>query len=164
MTLAPAAPPRYIAGMLSGFKTFALRGNLVDMAVGITVGAAFGTIAKSLVDDIIMPPVGLLLGGVDFSNLFLVLKQGAKAPPPYATLQQAVDSGAVVIKYGVFINTVVSFLIVAFAVYLIVSAVQRAKDRLERQQATDAVPPAPTPTELLLGEIRDLLRDPSRRA
>lgn len=145
--------------MLSGFKEFALKGNLVDMAAGITVGAAFGAIVKSLVDDIIMPPIGLMLGGVDFSNLFVVLKAGA-TPGPYPTLAAATEAGAVVIRYGVFFNLIVSFLIVAFAVYMLVSAVVAAKRRAEVQQA--AAPPAPAEPpaqEKLLAEIRDLLRE-----
>lgn len=145
--------------VLGGFKQFALRGSLVDMATGITVGAAFGALAKSLVDDIIMPPVGLLLGGVDFSNLFVVLKQGSPAGP-YATLAAANAAGAVTLRYGAFLTLVVTFLIVAFAVYLLVSAVQAARLRFERQQA--AAPPAPGPQELLLTEIRDLLREQRR--
>jgi large conductance mechanosensitive channel len=100
--------------MLKEFKEFAMRGNVVDMAVGIIIGAAFGTIVKSLVADIIMPPIGLLLGNVDFSNLFIVLKEGATAGP-FAALADAQKAGAVTINYGLFINTVISFIIVAFA-------------------------------------------------
>jgi len=103
--------------MLKEFKEFAMRGNVVDMAVGIIIGAAFGTIVKSLVADIIMPPIGLLLGNVDFSNLFVVLKQGATAGP-YAALADAQNAGAVTINYGLFANTVISFIIVAFSVFL----------------------------------------------
>lgn len=143
--------------VVSGFKQFALRGSLVDMAVGITVGAAFGTLAKSLVDDIIMPPIGLALGGVDFSNLFVVIKQGTVAGP-YATLAAANAAGAVTIRYGVFLNLVLTFLIIAFAVYVLVSMVQAAKHKLEHEQAVASVPPEPTPQEKLLAEIRDLLR------
>ncbi len=100
-----------------------MRGNVVDMAVGIIIGAAFGTIVKSLVDDILMPPIGLALGGVDMTNSFMVLKGGA-APGPYASLEQAKAAGAVTLNYGLFINAVVSFLIVAFAVFLLVKAIE----------------------------------------
>jgi len=108
--------------MLKEFKEFAMRGNVVDMAVGIIIGAAFGTIVKSLVDDVIMPPIGLLLGNVDFTDLFLVIKQGSAAGP-YATLAQAKAVAAVTLNYGQFINVVVSFLIVSFAVFFLVKVV-----------------------------------------
>lgn len=108
--------------MLNEFKKFAMRGNVVDMAVGIIIGGAFGTIVKSLVADVIMPPVGLLLGGVDFSDLFITLKEGATAGP-YATLALAQEAGAVTISYGIFINAVISFLIVAFAVFLLIKGI-----------------------------------------
>ena len=121
--------------MFKEFKEFAMRGNVVDMAVGIIIGAAFGTIVKSLVSDVIMPPIGLLLGNVDFENLFAVLKQGATAGP-YAALVDAQAAGAVTINYGVFINTVISFIIVAFAVFLLI----RNINRLKRKE----VPPEPT--------------------
>ena len=110
--------------MFKEFRDFAMRGNVVDMAVGVVVGAAFATIAKSLVDDVLMPPIGLMLGGVDFANLFLVLKPGAN-PGPYLKLADAKTAGAVTINYGVFINSVVSFLIVAFAVFLVIRAINR---------------------------------------
>jgi large conductance mechanosensitive channel len=110
--------------MFKEFKDFAMRGNVVDMAVGVVVGAAFATIAKSLVEDIIMPPIGLMLGGVDFANLFLVLKPGAN-PGPYLKLADAKAAGAVTINYGIFINSVVSFLIVAFAVFLVIRGINR---------------------------------------
>src|SRR5512134_3648284 len=103
--------------MWKDFKEFAMRGNVVDMAVGIIIGGAFGTIVKSLVDDVLMPPIGLALGGVDFSNFFATLKQGA-TPGPYAALADAKAAGAVTINYGLFLNAVISFLIVAFAVFL----------------------------------------------
>jgi len=123
--------------MLKEFKEFAMRGNVVDMAVGIIIGAAFGSIVSSLVADILMPPIGLLLGNVDFSNLFLVLKSG-KVAGPYAALADAKAAGAVTINYGVFVNAVISFVIVAFAVFLLI----RAINRLKRQEV--APPPAPT--------------------
>jgi large conductance mechanosensitive channel len=121
-------------GMLKEFKEFAMKGNVVDMAVGIIIGAAFGTIVKSLVDDIIMPPIGLLLGHVDFSNLFLVIKQGALAGP-FATVAEAHKAGAVTINYGIFINTVISFLIVAFAVFLLIRAINKLKREEEASPA-----------------------------
>ena len=120
--------------MLKEFKAFAMRGNVLDLAVGFILGGAFGTIVKSLVDDVIMPPVGLLLGNVDFSNLFLLLKAGPKGPPPYASLAEAHAAGAVTLNYGVFINSIIAFLIVAFAVFLIV----RAANRLQPKEAEAA--------------------------
>jgi large conductance mechanosensitive channel len=120
--------------MFKEFKAFVLRGNVLDLAVGIIIGAAFGTVVKSLVDDVIMPPAGLALGNVDFANLFLLLEPGAKAPPPYATVAEANAAGAVTINYGQFINNVVAFIIVAFAVFLIV----RAANRLKPQDAAAA--------------------------
>ena len=111
--------------MLKEFKAFAMRGNVLDLAVGFIMGGAFGTIVKSLVDDVIMPPIGLALGNVDFSNLFAVLKAGPKAPPPYSTVAEAQAAGAVTLNYGLFINTVIAFLIVAFAVFLLVRAANR---------------------------------------
>ncbi len=123
--------------MLKDFKEFALRGNAVDMAVGIIVGVAFGVVVKSLVDDVIMPPVGLLLGSVDFSNFFLVLKEGT-ASGPYLTLAEAKDAGAVTLNYGMFANSVISFLIASFAVFLLVKNINRLKREKE------ALPPTPT--------------------
>ncbi len=122
--------------MLQEFKEFAVKGNVIDMAVGIIIGAAFGTIVNSLVADVIMPPIGLLLGNVDFSNLFLTLKEGA-APPPYATVADAKKAGAVTLNYGVFINTIISFLIVAFAIFLLVKNINRLK---REKEAPPAVP------------------------
>jgi len=113
--------------VLKEFKAFIMRGNVLDLAVGFIMGGAFGTIVKSLVDDVIMPPIGLALGNVDFSDLFMLLKGGAKAPPPYASLAEAQAAGAVTVNYGVFINSIVSFLIVAFAVFLLVRAANRMK-------------------------------------
>ena len=112
--------------MFKEFKEFALRGNVIDMAVGIIIGAAFGTIVKSLVDGVIMPPIGLLLGGVDFTNLFALLKAGSPAGP-YASLADAQAAGAVTVNYGVFINSVVSFLIVAFVMFLLIQGMNRMK-------------------------------------
>jgi large conductance mechanosensitive channel len=111
--------------MFKGFREFVLRGNVVDLAVAVIIGAAFTKVVNSLVDDIIMGPLGLLLGKVDFSNLFVVLKQGTKAAGPYATLADAKAAGAATLNYGLFISTIITFLIVAFVVYLIVRAVTR---------------------------------------
>jgi len=121
--------------MLKEFKEFALRGSVIDMAVGIIIGAAFGTIVKSLVDDVIMPPIGLALGGVDFANFFALLKAGAPAGP-YASLADAQAAGAVTINYGMFINNVVSFLIVAFVMFLLI----RGINRLQREEEAPAEP------------------------
>jgi len=123
-------------GMMKEFKEFAVKGNVVDMAVGIIIGVAFGTVVSSLVADVIMPPIGLLLGNVDFSNLFFVLKQGVTAGP-YATVMEATEAGAVTVNYGVFINTIISFIIVAFAVFMLIKNV----NRMERKQ-----PPPPPPS------------------
>ena len=126
--------------MLKEFKEFVVRGNVVDMAVGIIIGAAFGTIITSLVNDVIMPPIGLLLGNVDFANLFILLKAGSPAGP-YALLADAQAAGAVTINYGVFINAVVSFLIVAFVVFLLI----RTINRMKREE--EAPPAEPTTKE-----------------
>ena len=111
--------------MFKGFREFVLRGNVLDLAVAVIIGAAFTKVVNSLVDDIIMPPIGLLLGKVDFSNLFVVLRQGTKAAGPYATLADAKAAGAVTMNYGFFISGIITFLIVAFVVYLLVKSVQR---------------------------------------
>jgi large conductance mechanosensitive channel len=126
--------------MLKEFREFAMRGNVIDMAVGIIIGGAFGTIVKSIVDDVLMPPIGFLLGGIDFANFFLVLKYGAK-PGPYASPAEAKAAGAVSINYGMFINSVISFVIVAFAVFLLI----RSINRLRRQE--EAQPAEPTTKE-----------------
>ena len=107
--------------MLKEFKEFAMRGNVIDMAVGIIIGAAFGTIVNSLVQDVLMPPIGLLLGNVDFSNIFAVIKEG-KVAGPYASIAAAKAAGAVTMNIGVFINTVISFVIVAFAIFLLIKS------------------------------------------
>jgi large conductance mechanosensitive channel len=120
--------------MLKEFKEFAMRGNVVDMAVGIIIGAAFGTIVKSLVSDILMPPIGLLMGGVDFANLFIVVKEGSVAGP-FATLANAQTAGAVTINYGVFINTIISFLIVAFAIFMVINGLNKLKKQEEAATA-----------------------------
>jgi large conductance mechanosensitive channel len=120
--------------MFREFKEFAMRGNVLDLAIGIIIGGAFGTIVKSLVDDVLMPPIGLALGNVDFSDLFLLLKEGTKGAPPYATLAEAQQAGAVTINYGLFINAIITFLLIAFAVFLVV----RAANRLRPQPAAVA--------------------------
>ena len=127
--------------MFKEFKEFAMRGNVVDMAVGIIIGAAFGTIVKSLVADVIMPPIGLLLGNVDFANLFMTIQEGATAGP-YATLADAQEAGAVTINYGIFFNEIVSFIIVAFAVFLLIRNINRLK-----REEEEAPPAEPTTKE-----------------
>ncbi|MEJ2050542.1 MAG: large-conductance mechanosensitive channel protein MscL [Calditrichota bacterium] len=129
--------------MMKEFKQFAMRGNVVDMAVGIIIGAAFGKIVSSLVNDVIMPPIGLLLGGVDFSSFMITLKQAMGDVP------------AVTLSYGVFINTVIDFLIVAFAIFLVIKGINTMK---RKQEEAPAEPPAPSKQETLLTEIRDLLK------
>ncbi len=123
--------------MWKDFKAFAVKGNVVDLAVGVIIGAAFGTVVKSLVDDVIMPPIGLLLGNVDFNNMFAVLKPG-ETPAPYLTLADAKEAGAVTLNYGNFITNLVTFLIVAFTVFLLVRAFQKLKRK------EDAAPSEPT--------------------
>ena len=130
---------------ISEFKKFAMRGNVVDMAVGIILGGAFGTIVNSLVNDVIMPPVGMLLGGVDFSNLAITLKHATATDP------------AVVIKYGAFLNTIISFLIIAFSVFLMVKALNKLEN-LKKQEPEPAKAPELSTEEKLLTEIRDLLK------
>lgn len=136
--------------MFEEFKKFALGGNVVDMAVGIVIGAAFGTIVGSLVEDIIMPPVGLLLGGVDFSALFTVLKEGTPAAP-YPSLASAKNAGAVTIIWGSFLNTLISFFIVSAAIFGVVKLINRARAQ-EDLSSSD-------PQVALLAEIRDLLKE-----
>jgi len=125
--------------MIKEFKEFAMRGNVLDMAVGIIIGAAFGTIVTSLVSDVIMPPIGLLLGNVDFSNIFAVLKEG-KAPGPYASLAAAKAAGAVTLNLGIFINTIINFIIVAFAIFLLIRNINRFKKTEEAAPATKDCP------------------------
>ena len=128
--------------MLKEFKQFAMRGNVVDMAVGIIIGAAFGAIVGSFVADVIMPPIGLLLGKVDFSNLFVVLKEGTAAAP-YASLAAAKEAGAVTLNLGVFINTVISFLIIALAVFLVIRWLNRMKKKEEAPAAAPTTKECP---------------------
>jgi large conductance mechanosensitive channel len=129
--------------MIQEFKTFAMRGNVVDMAVGIIIGAAFGKIVSSFVADVIMPPIGLLIGGVDFSNLAITLKQAVG------------DAPAVTLSYGKFIQSIVDFVIIAFAIFMVIKAMNTLK---KKQEDAPAPPPAPTPEENLLTEIRDILK------
>jgi len=128
--------------MFKEFKEFAIRGNVVDMAVGIVVGAAFGVIVGSFVADVIMPPIGLLLGKVDFANLFVVLKSGA-IPGPYATVAAAKQAGAVTLNYGAFINTIISFLIIAFAVFLVIRQINKLRAKTEAPAAAPATKECP---------------------
>jgi len=116
--------------MFKEFKEFAMRGSVVDMAVGIIIGASFGTIVNSLVADVIMPPIGMILGNVDFSNLFFVLKQGAQ-PGPYASIANAKTAGAVTVNYGLFLNTIISFIIVAFAMFILIRGINQLKKKEE---------------------------------
>lgn len=139
--------------MLKEFKEFALKGNALDLAVGVIIGAAFGAVVSSLVDDIIMPPIGLLLGGVDFSELFVVLD----GEGDFNTIQQAKEAGAATWNIGLFINAVVKFLIVAFAVFLLVKAINRLMRQKEAKAAEPAKPAPPAEDVQLLREIRDLL-------
>jgi large conductance mechanosensitive channel len=111
--------------MWQDFKAFVMRGNVMDLAVGVIIGAAFGAVVKSLVDDVIMPPIGLATGGVDFSEKYVLLKEGATAAAPYASLAAAKEAGAVTLNYGMFINTIITFLIVALAIFMIIRAVNR---------------------------------------
>jgi large conductance mechanosensitive channel len=138
--------------MLKEFKEFAIKGNMIDLAIGLVLGSAFGAIVNSLVKDIIMPPIGWLLGGRDFSSLFIVLKDAEGAVGSYASLDAAQKAGAITLNYGVFLNAIITFLIVALAMFFVVKAMNRMKK-------TEAEAPAePTKSEALLGEIRDLLK------
>lgn len=129
--------------MFKEFKEFAMRGNVVDMAVGIVIGASFGSIVKSLVDDVLMPPIGLLLGGVDFSDFFVVLKEGAKAAAPYHTLADAKAAGAVTLNFGMFVNSVISFTIVAFALFMVVKAMNKLRAKPEEVVAVPTTKSCP---------------------
>ena len=140
--------------MFKEFREFAMRGNVIDMAVGIIIGAAFGRIVDSMVKDLIMPPIGLLLGNVDFANLMWVLREGVP-PGPYLTVDAAQKAGAVTLNYGLFINNVISFVLVAFAVFLLVRAINRMR---RQQEEKPAQAPPPAEDVLLLREIRDSLR------
>ena len=136
--------------MLQEFKEFAMRGNVVDMAVGIVIGAAFGKIVSSFVNDVLMPPLGLVMGNMDFSQLFVNLSD-----KPVDTLAQAVEGGVPVIAYGSFINTVLDFIIVAFAIFMVVRAMNKMK---KKEEEAPSAPPEPSAEEKLLAEIRDTLK------
>jgi large conductance mechanosensitive channel len=129
--------------MMKEFKEFAMRGNVMDMAIGIIIGGAFGKIVSSFVSDVIMPPIGMLLGGVDFSQLAFTLKEGAEGVEP------------ILLKYGVFFNTIIDFVIIAFVIFMVIRAMNRMK---KKEEEKPAAPPAPSKEELLLAEIRDELR------
>ena len=139
--------------MLKEFREFAIKGNMIDLAIGVIIGAAFGAIVNSLVKDVVMPPIGLLAGRVDFTNMYFVLAPGNPAGP-YMTLDAAQKAGAVTLNMGLFINTIVNFIIVAFVLFFVV----RTINRLKREQPEAAAPPAPPEEVLLLTEIRDLLK------
>jgi large conductance mechanosensitive channel len=138
--------------MFKEFREFAIKGSVVDLAVGVIIGAAFGGIITSLVNDVLMPPIGLLVGDVDFSNLFIVLKEGAREHGPYASLAAAKVAGAVTLNLGVFLNVIINFVIIAGAMFFVAKAI----NRLRRQHA--ATPTPPPRSETLLEEIRDLLQ------
>ena len=129
--------------MFKEFKEFAMRGNVVDMAVGIIIGAAFGSIVNSLVSDVIMPPIGLILGNVDFSNLFIVIKQGTRAAGPYISIADAKAAGAVTLNYGLFLNSIISFIIVAFSVFILIKGINRLKRKEEAPPAEPATKDCP---------------------
>ncbi len=135
-------------GLLSEFKKFAIRGNVVDLAVAVIIGGAFGKIVTSFVNDIIMPPIGLLLGGVDFKDLMVVLKEGSVSP-------EGIELAPVTITYGIFIQTVIDFVIIAFVIFLAIHAMNKMK---RKEEAKPTPPPAPTKEEVLLAEIRDILK------
>ena len=141
--------------MLQEFKDFIVKGNAFDLAVGVIIGGVFGAVVNSLVGDVLMPPIGAVMGGVDFSNMFVTLKEGTKAAGPYATLAAAKDAGAVTLNFGAFLNTIVNLLIVGLVLFLLVRAVNVARRPAPEPQP----PPAPTPEDIvLLREIRDALR------
>jgi large conductance mechanosensitive channel len=148
--------------MLKEFRDFIMRGNVLDLAVGIILGVAFGSIVTSLVNDIIMPPIGVILGGVDFSNIYTVLKEGT-TPGPYASLQAAKDAGAAVIGWGIFINALINFLIVALAVFLLVKAVNRMMALRKKQEKIEEAA-APDPQEKLIAAMDRLTATLEKKA
>lgn len=148
--------------MVKEFREFAVKGNVVDLAVGVIIGAAFGKITTSLVNDIIMPPIGKLTGNVNFRDMYFVLAEGTQTPGPYESLEKAREAGAATINYGAFINTTIEFLIIAFAVFLLVKVVNTIRRQMAEESKVDTpdqpkAPPAPTREEALLTEIRDAL-------
>lgn len=146
--------------MLKEFRDFAIKGNMLDMAVGIIIGAAFGTIVSSLVQDILTPPLGLVLGGVDFTDIFITLKHGTPAGP-YVSLDAAKAAGAVTLNIGLFINALIKFVIVAFALFMVVKGANQMRRLAEREKAA-APPPAPPEDVVLLREIRDLMAEEAK--
>lgn len=154
-TILPADAVRKGSKILREFREFSVKGNMVDLAVGVMLGTAFGAVVNSLVKDVIMPPIGLLAGRVDFSNLFIVLSPG-KEPGPYLTPDAAQKAGAVTLNYGLFVNTIVNFVIVALALFFVVRAINRIKREPEPSPAT---PAEPSEEVRLLREIRDLLKE-----
>lgn len=147
--------------MLREFQEFINRGNVIDLAVAVIIGTAFGAITTSLVDQVIMPVIGLLVGGMDFSSLGIILAPRGQ----FASVPEALAAGAPVIQYGAFLNTVINFLIIAFVLFLVVRSYNSMRERLKRKEAEGpGAPPAPSREEVLLAEIRDLLADGSRRA
>ena len=140
--------------MLKEFKEFAAKGSMLDMAVGIVIGAAFATIITSLVNDIVMPPIGMALGGVDFAEFYTILQAGDPAGP-YATLAAAKEAGAVTMNWGIFINALISFVIVAFALFMVIRSFNKMK---AEEEAAPEAPPEPSAEEKLLAEIRDLMK------
>lgn len=142
-------------GMLKEFKSFAMKGNVLDLAVAVIIGGAFGKIVTSFVNDVIMPPIGLLLGNTDFSNLRVILKRGTEVVMDGDTIVTPAIA-EVSIRYGAFVNTVLDFLIVAFAIFMVVKAYNRLK---KKEEAAPAAPPAPSKEEVLLAEIRDILKE-----
>ncbi len=146
--------------MLQEFKQFALKGNMIDMAVGIIIGAAFATVVKSLVDDVIMPIVSAVFQAPDFSNLFIVLRNPTNEV--FTSIEAAREAGAVALGYGLFINAVIAFLIVAFVLFVVIKNMNRLLEQKAKEAESPAAPPAPSAQEVLLAEIRDLLRTPDR--
>lgn len=139
--------------MFKEFRDFALKGNVIDLAIGVIIGAAFGAIVSSIVDDIFMPVIGLILSGIDFSNLFIVLNNPGNVPVPSVAAAKA--AGVATLNYGLFINAVVKFTIIAFVLFLVVKAINRLK---KQEAAAPAAPPAPSAQEKLLAEIRDAIK------
>lgn len=143
--------------MLKEFRDFALKGNVIDLAIGVIIGAAFGAIVSSIVDDVFMPVIGLILSGIDFSNLFIVLNNPGNVPVPSVAAAKA--AGVATLNYGLFINAIVKFTIVAFVLFLVVKAVNTLK---RKEAAAPAAPPAPSTEEKLLAEIRDAIKSQGR--
>jgi len=144
--------------LVEEFKQFALKGNMIDMAVGIIIGAAFTSVVNSVVKDLLMPPLGALTGSVNFAQKFMVLKPGKTAEVVYSTVEEATADGAITLNYGLFLNSLISFLLVAGAVFMLVKGMNRLREQFEKKQAeAPAAPAAPPEDVVLLREIRDLL-------